>query len=164
MREAFTFLLRLRGNFEKNYLPQVSDTVDSLKDNPSLLSDLKSEMLAIENSEGDTITLTQNELDQVRNIMVENVDRLLERGERITLLVSKTDRMNENAVTFRRRTVLVARHMWWQNVKFGALVAAAAIVCIYLAIGFVCGLPFFAYCRIEDDDPPALPSPPWNRI
>ena len=41
--------------------------------------------------------------------MIENVERVLERGERINLLVSKTDRMNNNAVEFRKKSLLLAQ-------------------------------------------------------
>lgn len=34
--------------------------------------------------------------------MIENIDRVLERGERIELLVDKTDRLNQQAFKFEK--------------------------------------------------------------
>jgi vesicle-associated membrane protein 7 len=56
----------------------------------------------------DELTRAQDELNQVRNIMVQNVEQILSRGERIELLVDKTDVMAGQATAFRRgaRSVL----------------------------------------------------------
>jgi vesicle-associated membrane protein 7 len=50
----------------------------------------------------DALTQTQNELNQVRDIMVHNVEQILSRGERIELLVDKTDALSGQAWAFRR--------------------------------------------------------------
>jgi vesicle-associated membrane protein 7 len=72
--------------------------------------------------------------------------RVLERGERINLLVSKTDRMNNNSLVFRKRAANVQRSMWWKNVKMTVLFIFVFIVVIYFVLGMVCGLPFYASC------------------
>ncbi|TKA33572.1 hypothetical protein B0A50_00408 [Salinomyces thailandicus] len=43
----------------------------------------------------------QSEIDGVRGIMTENIERVLERGERIDLLVDQTDRLGGSARDFR---------------------------------------------------------------
>lgn len=50
----------------------------------------------------DALSQTQNELNQVREIMVQNVEQILSRGERIELLVDKTDTLSGQAWAFRR--------------------------------------------------------------
>lgn len=40
--------------------------------------------------------------------MIENIDRVLERGEKIELLVDKTDRLNQQAFKF-EKTVIIFR-------------------------------------------------------
>lgn len=72
--------------------------------------------------------------------------RVLERGERINLLVSKTDRMNNNSLVFRKRAANVQRSMWCKNVKMTVLFILVFIVVIYFVLGMVCGLPFYASC------------------
>lgn len=39
--------------------------------------------------------------------MVENIDRVLERGERIELLVDKTERLNQQAFKFEKSVNLI---------------------------------------------------------
>lgn len=44
----------------------------------------------------------QAQIDTVKDVMIENIDRVLERGERIELLVDKTDRLNQSAYKFEK--------------------------------------------------------------
>lgn len=46
----------------------------------------------------------RDEMSAVKNVMVQNIERVLERGERIDLLVNKTDHMNQTAFAFRQRS------------------------------------------------------------
>jgi vesicle-associated membrane protein 7 len=69
----------------------------------------------------DELTRAQTELNQVKDIMVQNVEQILSRGERIELLVDKTDTMASQATAFRRGARSVRRQMWWKNTKIMAL-------------------------------------------
>lgn len=86
------------------------------------------------------------EIDNVRGIMSQNIESLLERGERIDLLVDKTDRLGGSAHDFRVRSRGLRRKMWWKNVKLMALLTLVVIFLIYLFVGFGCGLPGWSKC------------------
>ena len=43
----------------------------------------------------------QAEIDQVKDIMVANIDVIIERGEKLELLVDKTEHLATNSITFR---------------------------------------------------------------
>jgi vesicle-associated membrane protein 7 len=94
-----------------------------------------------ERGQKDAIRNAQQEIDDVRDIMSENIERVLERGERIDLLVDKTDRLGGSARDFRVRSTGLRRRMWWKNVKLMALLVVVVIFLLYLFIGFGCGLP-----------------------
>ena len=78
----------------------------------------------------DELTNAQNQLAQVKDIMVQNVEQILNRGERIELLVDKTDNMANQATAFRRGARTVRRQMWWKNTRILALSVVVAIVSI----------------------------------
>lgn len=66
--------------------------------------------------------------------MVQNVEQILSRGERIELLVDKTDTMASQATAFRRGARTVRRQMWWKNKRvlgLGVLVALVRTPCFY---------------------------------
>lgn len=89
----------------------------------------------------DAMGNVQREIANVKGIMTENIERVLERGERIDLLVDKTDRLGVGARDFRLRSRGLRRQMWWKNVKLMALLALVAVFLVYLFVGFGCGLP-----------------------
>lgn len=76
----------------------------------------------------DELTRAQAELAQVKDIMVQNVEQILSRGERIELLVDKTDSMASQATAFRRGARTVRRSMWWKNTRILALSVVVALV------------------------------------
>jgi hypothetical protein len=59
--------------------------------------------------------------------MVQNIDSILARGERIEVLVDKTDSMAHQAHAFRRGARGVRRQMWWKNTRIMAL---SVVVCV----------------------------------
>lgn len=117
-RVPFLFLLDLESIFRSKYLGQsVGGSVEELRGVAGLDKDLENLLERANRGENDVSGLARQEIEQVKIIMIENVERVMERGERITLLVSKTDRMNNNAVEFRKRSNQVKRSMRWANIK-----------------------------------------------
>ena len=84
--------------------------------------------------------------------MVQNVEQILSRGERIELLVDKTDVMAGQATAFRRGARSVRRQMWWKNQKVLALCFIVALVkaqnkisCFLSIVDPICPLPRFSF-------------------
>jgi vesicle-associated membrane protein 7 len=87
----------------------------------------------------DEVARAQAELNQVKDIMVQNVEQILSRGERIELLVDKTDNMATQATAFRRGARTVRRQMWWRNSKILALSVLVALFLLYIIVAQFCG-------------------------
>lgn len=76
----------------------------------------------------DELARAQSELSHVKDIMVQNVEQILNRGERIELLVDKTDAMVGQSTAFRRGARSVRRQMWWRNKRVIGLSVMVALV------------------------------------
>jgi vesicle-associated membrane protein 7 len=141
-KAAFLLLLNVESAF-KSYVKDIS-TLQSLDHtgHAKLAEELKRLTVAAENGEQDSLGALERELDQVKHIMIANVERLLERGERINLLVNKTDRMNANSVAFRKVSAKTRSKFWWDNVKYSALMLVVILVLIYILFGEL----FILYC------------------
>ncbi|KAH9476176.1 Vesicle-associated membrane protein 713 [Psilocybe cubensis] len=87
----------------------------------------------------DELTRAHTELNQVKDIMVQNVEQILSRGERIELLVDKTDVMAGQATAFRRGARTVRRQMWWKNKKILALCVLVGLFLFWVLLAQVCG-------------------------
>lgn len=54
---------------------------------------------------------------QIHTVMVDNIEKILDRGERISLLVDKTSTMQDNAFHFRKQSRRLRRALWMKNAK-----------------------------------------------
>merc|ERR1711939_1210465 len=149
-RVPFGFLLELKKKFLSDYDPSSTD----FSELPSygcaaFNSTLKGLMHSHGNTEqgkNDAIKNVQREMEDVREVMSENIERVLERGERIDLLVDKTDRLGGSARDFRVRSRGLRRRMWWKNVKLMVLLCIVVVFLLYLLVGIGCGLPGWSRC------------------
>lgn len=66
----------------------------------------------------DKVERVRDEVDRVKDIMVANIEAILERGERLELLVDKTEHLSNHSVTFKQASRSLARKMWWQHTRF----------------------------------------------
>ena len=85
--------------------------------------------------------------------MVQNVEQILSRGERIELLVDKTDVMAGQATAFRRGARSVRRQMWWKDKKVLALCVIVAVV-----RDFSISNTFISCCFLTSSLNPVFPS------
>ncbi|KAF2838663.1 synaptobrevin-domain-containing protein [Patellaria atrata CBS 101060] len=149
-RIPFGFLVEIKKQFLAAYEPSKTDFGDlppyGAAAFNSTLKRLMVELGTTEEGKNDALKNVQNEIAGVREIMTENIERVLERGERIDLLVDKTDRLGGSARDFRVRSRGLRRRMWWKNVKLMALLVVVVIFLIYLFVGFGCGLPGWGRC------------------
>ena len=91
-------------------------------------------------SGGDIITRVQGEICEVKNVMIENIEKVLERGDKIELLVDKTDHLQADAFRFRRQTREVKRNAWWTNAKMVVIVVFVFLFVAYFTTAQFCDL------------------------
>ncbi|KAJ4458311.1 putative Vesicle-associated membrane protein 7B [Paratrimastix pyriformis] len=140
-RIAFGFLEAIRQRFISAYGDQAKTALAyAMKDFSTELS--KQMEYFSNNPNADQIRKVRSEIDEVRNVMESNIDKILERQEKIELLVDKTDNLNRSAHQFRKRSTNLKRSMWWKNCKLWIILVLVAIVVIYMIIGFSCGFDF----------------------
>jgi len=87
----------------------------------------------------DELDRAKGELNQVKDIMVQNVEQILSRGERIELLVDKTDTMAHQATAFRRGARTVRRQQFWRNQKIMALSVLVGLILLWIVVAQFCG-------------------------
>ncbi|KAJ7958791.1 Vesicle-associated membrane protein [Quillaja saponaria] len=86
----------------------------------------------------DRINRLKGEMSQVRNVMIENIDKVLERGDRLELLVDKTTNMQGNTFRFRKQARRFRNTVWWRNVKLTVALIVLLLVIVYVVLAFVC--------------------------
>lgn len=81
------------------------------------------------------VVSVQKKVDEVKNIMTENIEKVLQRGEKLELLTDKTENLMFEADRFVRTGRTLRRKMWWQNCKMKLVLAGA--VCLLAVIIFL---------------------------
>ncbi|XP_020260362.1 vesicle-associated membrane protein 727-like [Asparagus officinalis] len=83
------------------------------------------------------------QITEVKGVMMENIEKVLDRGEKIELLVDKTENLQFQADSFQRQGRQLRRKMWLDNLKFklmvgGGLAALILIIWLMACRGFKC--------------------------
>ena len=66
--------------------------------------------------------------------MVENLDRVVERGEKIETIVERTEELEASAEGFRRSTQSLRRRAWWRSREILFFVLMFAVLLVALAV------------------------------
>ena len=136
-RVPFGYLFEIRKRFFQEF-PESTDFADLPNYGAgSFNTELKNLMVEYGTTSGgrdDAIGNAKREIDDVRGIMTKNIESLLERGERLDLLVDKTDRLGGSASEFRVRSRGLRRQMWWKNVKLMALLGLVVFLIILVIV------------------------------
>ncbi|KAJ3554006.1 hypothetical protein NM688_g3323 [Phlebia brevispora] len=140
-RMPFTFLAELQQKFISTAQPSTSQSDQPAYSLQGTFGPVIAELMNTYNTSPptDELTRAQAELAQVKDIMVQNVEQILSRGERIELLVDKTDNMASQATAFRRGARTVRRSMWWKNTKVVGLSGVVALILLWVIVAQFCG-------------------------
>ncbi|XP_042381111.1 putative vesicle-associated membrane protein 726 [Zingiber officinale] len=138
------FLERVKEDFSKKYgAKAVTASANGL--NREYKSKLKEHMqFCIDHPEEiNKIAKVKAQVSEVKGVMMENIEKVLERGEKIELLVDKTDDLRSQAQDFRQQGTKLKRKMWVDNMKiklavFGIIALLILLIILSICPGFRC--------------------------
>uniref|UniRef100_A0A3Q3E6A4 Vesicle-associated membrane protein 8 (endobrevin) n=1 Tax=Labrus bergylta TaxID=56723 RepID=A0A3Q3E6A4_9LABR len=88
----------------------------------------------------DKVQTLKDQVDGVKDIMTQNVDRILARGERLDDLMDKSEDLREGAQHFKQTSQKVARTYWWKNVKLIVLIVVVVLIIVLIIILLATGV------------------------
>ncbi|KAM0933900.1 putative Longin domain, v-SNARE, coiled-coil domain-containing protein [Dioscorea sansibarensis] len=137
-RIPFAFLEDIHGRFVKTYGRACHNALAyAMNDEFSRVLSQQMEYYSSDPN-ADRINRIRGEMSQVRNVMIENIDKVLERGDRLELLVDKTTNMQGNTMRFRRQARRFRNTVWWRNVKLTVILILILLIIIYVVVAFAC--------------------------
>ncbi|GMH55205.1 hypothetical protein TrVE_jg7770 [Triparma verrucosa] len=149
-RVPFAFLSKVQETWNQEYGTQgLTAIAFSMNDAFSPL--LKGLMDRYNNDPGaiDSVSKVKDQIEGVKSVMVENIEKVLERGEKIELLVDKTDRLNQQAFKFEKQSKRLKNVMWWKKVKMYLMFTFLAAVIIFAISAMACGGIDFHGCKSD---------------
>jgi len=139
-RVPFAFLEEIRSRFTQAY-GSAALTALAYAYNTEFSRILHQQMEYFSfNPNADVINRVRGEVNDVKNIMMENIEKVLDRGEKIELLIDKTDQLQGDAFAFRRNTRKLKREMWWRNFRLACGIGIGVILLVYFISAMACGV------------------------
>ncbi|KAH1048325.1 hypothetical protein J1N35_039109 [Gossypium stocksii] len=140
------FLERIKDDFVSKYGNGKAATAPANSLNKEFGPKLKEHMqYCMEHPEEiSKLAKVKAQVSEVKGVMMENIEKVLDRGEKIELLVDKTENLHNQAQDFRSTGTKIRRKMWLQNMKIklivlGILIALILIIVLSVCHGFNCG-------------------------
>lgn len=136
-RRPYAFLEEIRQRFVNSSLKQRALTAYAYEFRRDFGQVLSSQMTLFSDpshDETDQISKVRREVNEVKDVMTQNIEKVLERGEKIDVLVGKAEELDHSSQVFHSQSSRLRQKMWWQNKKmcliliFVLLVVIAAIV------------------------------------
>ncbi|XP_076882829.1 vesicle-associated membrane protein 721-like [Bidens hawaiensis] len=131
------FLERIKDDFNKKYAGGKAATAVANSLNKEFGPKLKEQMqYCVDHPEEvSKLSKVKAQVSEVKGVMMENIEKVLDRGEKIELLVDKTETLHSQAQGFRTQGTQLRRKMWFKNMKI-KLIVLAIIIALILVIFF----------------------------
>ncbi|KAL0323465.1 UNVERIFIED_CONTAM: Vesicle-associated membrane protein [Sesamum angustifolium] len=152
---SFAFLERIKADFKKRYGGGKADTAvaKSLNKEFGGKVDKDCEMQATNEKhmqyiidhadEIEKLLKVKAQVSEVKSIMLENIDKTIERGENLAILSNKAENLRDSAQEFKKKGTQIRRKMWYQNMKIklvvlGIILLLVLIIWLSVCHGFDC--------------------------
>ncbi|KAH9728888.1 hypothetical protein KPL70_009186 [Citrus sinensis] len=135
------FLERVKEDFTKRYGGGKAATAVANGLNKEFGPKLKEHMqYCIDHPEEiSKLAKVKAQVSEVKGVMMDNIEKVLDRGEKIELLVDRTENLRSQAQDFRQQGTQMRRKMWFQNMKIKLIVLGIIIALILIIVLSVCG-------------------------
>ncbi|KAL9657298.1 hypothetical protein ABK040_011518 [Willaertia magna] len=141
LRICYNFLDDLETQYKRLGL---NESTENMKQINNLIKD---RMAYYNNVENDKISKLKNQIDSTKDVMISNIDKIIERGERLDVLVSRTEDLQDNAFNFREGSVKLKNTMKKRLIMIGIFAIIIILIVLFFIIWIGCGIPDFSRCK-----------------
>ncbi|XP_030508559.1 vesicle-associated membrane protein 724 [Cannabis sativa] len=142
---SIAFLERMKADFKTRYGGGKASTAIAKSLNKEFGPIMKEHMKYIIDhaEEIEKLLKVKAQVSEVKSIMLENIDKTIDRGENLTILVDKTEDLRSQAQQFKSKGTQIRRKMWYQNMKIklvvlGVLLLLVLVIWLSICHGFNC--------------------------
>ncbi|PPD66524.1 hypothetical protein GOBAR_DD36600 [Gossypium barbadense] len=137
---SIAFLERMKVDFKKRYGGGKADTAMAKSLNKEFGPVLKEhKKYIIEHAEEiEKLLKVKAQVSEVKSIMLENIDKAIDRGESLTTLADKTENLHDQAQAYKNQGTKIHRKMWYQNMKIKMVVLGILLLLVLVIWVSVC--------------------------
>ncbi|XP_071132535.1 vesicle-associated membrane protein 7-like [Mytilus edulis] len=148
-QQSYNFLAEIKRKFQGGTIAMRAVSAESHELDSEFSMELAQEMERY--SKSDNVAKLRSQVDEVKDVMTQNIERVLDRGEKLDDLVDKTEDLEASAATFQKTARRIKRKYWWKNTKMMLILVLVGItVVIIIAVLIAYGAGAFS----NDDTPP----------
>lgn len=135
-RQPYAFLYEIKRQFTSGSLALRAQFAGEYELNRDFGPVLENQMerFSRDGSGGDQISTLKSQVEEVKGVMTQNIDKVLERGQRLEELMEKTTELESSAATFKKTSKRVHHKMWWKNTRWAIILAVVAVVVVGIII------------------------------
>lgn len=111
---------------------------------------LKSKMQYYSTPESDKLSVINQRMDSVKDVMIDNIDKLLESKERVELLVDKTEELTHSAYKFEKQSRNLKNDLWCRGVRNKIIIGVVLLLIVVFVLAMVCGITLDQCTQQED--------------
>lgn len=143
-RPCFAYLTEMKDQFHNQNLTDEVVTARKHQFDPQFNNIMAKQMDKFSKAHStDNLTVLQGQVKEVQGVMSQNIEAVIQRGERLDDLMDKTDDLEAATATFQRTAKKIKKKYWWKNLKMKIIVGIvvfAVVLGIVLAIVFGSGV------------------------
>ncbi|KAK2837717.1 hypothetical protein Q5P01_014929 [Channa striata] len=80
---------------------------------------------------------TKEEVEEVKEIMLDNLNKANERSDKLTDLEGRADELLEKGKAFEKKTKELKQQKWWENKKMKVVLISIGVVAAIIIIGLI---------------------------
>ena len=142
-RLAYSMLEKISGSFLQCFREASTQTSANCA---SFSRNLRNEVDFYNGPQADKIKKLQSDIDGVKDVMMQNLDVIIQRGDKIDNLVEKSGNLAAESDTFFTQSNTLKNKRWWKNVRLVLAIVFVVALVIFIIVMIACGGPKFEKC------------------
>ncbi|KAK6171532.1 hypothetical protein SNE40_019703 [Patella caerulea] len=133
-QKPYTYLAEIKKRFQSGSLATRAVTARTNEFSREFEHVMAEQMEKCSKGQGGQMSVLQSQVDEVKGVMSQNIEKVLERGERLEDLIDKTDELQMNSMAFQKTSKKIAKKYWWKNTKMTLILVGVGLVVILIII------------------------------
>lgn len=129
-----------------DFIADVENDIIGTKDLKSLI---KEKMDARNDNSNDKVTKVKQQIEEVKGVLMDTIDKTMKRGENLNTIVQKTEDLSNDAQIFQTNSVQLRKMMCWRRIKCTVFLILALCILGFIAAIAICGGFTFYKCKSD---------------
>lgn len=133
-QQPYSFLAEIKRRFQGGPLAARAMHAESGELDRDFNFVLSQQMKNSNKAGNDSVSRLQSQVDEVKGVMTQNIEKVMERGDRLDDLMDKTEELEASAANFQQTSRKISRRYWWRNKKMTLILCGVGTVVVVIIV------------------------------